>query len=148
MSTDMAFVHSRTWGRMYTRKASDTQRPKIIILAGEWLAKKSDMAAPDRIDLLPMSAGPKPNSSLPPCAAQTERMRRRTKVLVMSRGFDLLYQVHTGVSSLKSGTVQISRWRTAAQRSTGQRSGSPVLRWVLASSFLPFFWSAKTTVMK
>jgi hypothetical protein len=69
-------------------------------------------------------------------------------VLVMSRGFDLLYQVHTGVSSLKSGTVRINRWMTAAQRRTGQRSESPVLRWVRASSFLPFFWSAKTTVRK
>jgi hypothetical protein len=66
MSTDMAFVHSRTWGRMYTKNASDTQRPKIMILAGEWLARKRAMAAPDRIDLLPMSAGRKPNSFLPP----------------------------------------------------------------------------------
>jgi hypothetical protein len=62
----MLFVHSRTWGRMYTRKASDDHRPRIIILAVEMSFMKSAMAAPDRIDLLPISWGSNPKVALPP----------------------------------------------------------------------------------
>ena len=55
MSQDMLCVHSRTWGRMYTRNASEDQRPRIMIFAGEWSIRKRDMAAPERMDLLPIS---------------------------------------------------------------------------------------------
>jgi hypothetical protein len=32
MKHDMLFVHSRTCGQMQTKKASDDQRPRIIVL--------------------------------------------------------------------------------------------------------------------
>ncbi len=55
MSHDMLFVHSRTCGRMQTKKASDDQRPRIMILAGEWSIGNRDTAAPERRDLFPIS---------------------------------------------------------------------------------------------
>ena len=57
MSWDMQLVHSRTWGRIYTRKASDDQRPRIMIFAVEWFMRKRAMAAPDLRDRLPISEG-------------------------------------------------------------------------------------------
>jgi hypothetical protein len=55
VSHDMLFLHSRTCGRMQTKKASDDQRPRIMILAGERSTRNGDMAAPERRDLFPIS---------------------------------------------------------------------------------------------
>jgi hypothetical protein len=57
MSRDMELVHSSTCGRMYTRKASEDQRPRIMILAELWSIRKRAMAAPERIDRFPISWG-------------------------------------------------------------------------------------------
>ena len=50
-------VHSRTWGRMYLMKADELHLPKIIILATEQSARKRDMAAPERMECVPISIG-------------------------------------------------------------------------------------------
>ena len=55
ISMDMELVHSRTCGRMYTRKASEDHRPRIMIFAALWSIRKSAMAAPERIDRFPIS---------------------------------------------------------------------------------------------
>jgi hypothetical protein len=55
MSHDMLFVYSRTCGRMQTKKASDDQRLRIMIFAGEWSIRNRDIAAPDLRDLFPIS---------------------------------------------------------------------------------------------
>jgi len=58
MSQDMLFVHSRrTWGQMHAKSASEDQRPRIPIFAGEWSMRKRDIAAPDQRDLFPISLG-------------------------------------------------------------------------------------------
>ena len=99
MSEDMLLVHSSTCGRMYTRKASDFHRPRIMIFAVEWLFRKRDMAAPERVLLFPISDGAKPNLRFPPYFLQTFRRRFFVFVLVMSFVFlESVRTEHTGVS--------------------------------------------------
>ena len=99
MSEDMLLVHSRTCGRMYTRKASDSHRPRIAIFVVEWLFKKRDMAASEHVLLFPISDGAKPNFCVPPYFLQTFRRRFLVLVLVTSFVFlEFVRMVHTGVS--------------------------------------------------
>jgi hypothetical protein len=64
MSPVMLFVHSITCGRMHARKACDDQRPMSTILSIEWFSRNKPMAAPDRMDLVPMSVESNPNDFL------------------------------------------------------------------------------------
>jgi hypothetical protein len=57
MLHDMLLVHSRTCGGIQTKKASEDQRPRIIIVAGEWSMRKRDIVAPDGRDLFPIFRG-------------------------------------------------------------------------------------------
>ena len=59
----MLFVHSITWGRIYTKKAWDNHRPISLILSVEWFARNNPMAAPDRMVLVPMSLPSYPKTS-------------------------------------------------------------------------------------
>ena len=115
MSDDMLLVHLSTCGRIYTRKASDSRRPRIMIFAVEWLFKKRDMAAPERVLLFPISNGAKPNLRLPPYFLQTFRMKILVFVLVISFVFlELVRTEHTGVSGDAFGTVARTRLTAAS----------------------------------
>lgn len=51
---------------MYTRKASEDHRPRIMMRAVEVFFRKRAMAAPDLRDRLPISDGSNPKVSFPP----------------------------------------------------------------------------------
>jgi hypothetical protein len=68
------------------------------------------------------------------------------KVLVISLTDPWARRAHIGVESEYWGMVRRIRWTARPQRRIGQRTRSPVRRWVRASILVPFFWSSKTTV--
>ena len=57
MSALMLWVHSRTWGRMYTKKASEDHLPRIMMRAGLWFIRNRAMAAPERTEGLLRALG-------------------------------------------------------------------------------------------
>ena len=51
----MLLVHSSACGRMQARKASDDHLPSVIVFAVEMSLMNRAMAAPERMDLFPIS---------------------------------------------------------------------------------------------
>jgi hypothetical protein len=122
----MLSVHSSTWGRMYTKNASDDQRPSIMILWTEWSVRKRDIAAPDRRDFVPMSLALNPKVFSPPSKEQVDRMNRRSASLVMklvrvARNTELI-----GESRLVLGTRRCMRSMRDASLRTGHSTVSVV----------------------
>ena len=74
MSALMLFVHSRTCGLIYTRNASDDHLPRISIFETGWFLIRNSpiLAAPDRIDRVPISFAENPNAASPPPRVQTD----------------------------------------------------------------------------
>ena len=68
---------------MYTRNASDDQRPKSMILWTGWFMRNSPIAAPDRMDFVPISSELYPNVFFPPNIVHVDRNWSRRVVLVI-----------------------------------------------------------------
>ena len=80
-SSDMLLVHSKVCALIYFKKVRLFHLPRIMILVGSLFVMNSPMAAPDLIDLFPMSSGWKPNSDVPPPILQ--ELLRRFKVYLL-----------------------------------------------------------------
>jgi hypothetical protein len=77
MSPLTLLVHRMPWGQMQqTRKAWDNHQPISIILSLRWFARKNPMAAPDQMDLVPMSFASCPKTFLPPRVEQALQKAR------------------------------------------------------------------------
>ena len=57
MRDDIPLLNSRTWRLMYLIKVSDDQRPISIVMKTGVSSINMDMAAAERIDLVPISSG-------------------------------------------------------------------------------------------
>ena len=148
MSDDMLLVHSRTCGRMYTRKASDDHRPRIMILWTGWFIKKSDMAAPDRSDFVPMSSASNPNTFFPPISVHVVRMWVLSSSLVMWVVFVDIRVTLIWAFSPASGINRRIRVTRDTRFLTGHSTGSFVRWWVRLSIFNPFFWFSNVRVTR
>lgn len=101
---------------------------------------KRAIAAPDRIDLLPISDGAKPNRCLPPWSRHVFLMSSNVSFCVIN--FALLpgqFIAHNGVSLFAFLTKPFTLCTALPNRRTGQSSKSFVLRCVLDSHFSLFF---------
>jgi hypothetical protein len=74
----MLFVHSRTWGRIKTRNASKSHRPRIMIRELDVFCRNSSIVAPDQIDLFPILCGSNPKVAFPPKVLHVWRRRSWT----------------------------------------------------------------------
>jgi hypothetical protein len=111
-----------------------------------WFIKKSPMAAPERIDRVPMSSGPYPKVSNPPSREHEDRRCLRRSVLGSNTVRSPASVVLILVLGSASGKRRWIRWTRDASWITGQRTGSPLRVWVRLSSLHPFFWFWKVSV--
>ena len=142
--------HSSTCGLMYVRNAVLFQRPNIRIFSSvcpPWMA--SDVAAPDLIDLVPISLPVNPYFFAASGTAHTFLRSWVTFSAVTSR-LDLrpctLYEQTVALLPEGPGKSTLCLRITLAHASIGHSTGSPDLRWDLLSILVPFFWSTKHIV--
>jgi hypothetical protein len=135
--------HSKTCGLMYVKKAMLFQRPNILIFSSvcpPWIA--SDMAAPDRIDRVPISPLVNPYLFAASGVAHNFLMSLVTFSAVTS---DLdfpsgdLYEHTVSLLPDAPGKSSLCLLITLAQASIGQSTGSPERRCDLLSIRFPFF---------
>ena len=114
----------------------DLHLPSIMIFSGEQSFRNSAIAAPDLIDLFPISSGLNPNRSLLPWAWQTFRNSEHVYACVMELDlYLLLLMEQIGVRSF-TPTQNRRTWMTALpNRRTGQSLLCLVLLWVLNWNF-------------
>ena len=97
------------------------------------------MAAPERSDLVPMSAAVYPNASFPPIRVHVERSALRSDMLDTRHTLVLRHMELSGVSGEACGIRRWMRATSDASRRTGHSTGS-LVRWcVLLSILVPFF---------
>jgi hypothetical protein len=117
-----------------------------MILVTEWSIKNSPIAAPERMDLVPMSIGPYPKVSNPPRRAQEDLRCLRSRVLGRRTVRDPASVVLIVVLGFALGKRRCIRWTREESWVTGQRTESPLRVWVRLSSLHPFFWFWKVSV--
>ncbi len=106
------------------------------------------MAAPDRIDLVPISFALYPKVLVPPPFVHAERRLHLSSPLVTTLDPSAFCIVLTGVSGPAFGTLFSTRNTREARRLTGHMTLSPVHTWVRLSILRPFFWFSKVTVTR
>ena len=139
IESDMLSVHSSVCALMYLRNAKLFHRPSSMILVGCFLVRKSAMAAPERIDLFPISFASNPNSSRPPPILQHHRIILSVNSLVISSVFtsrDAVAQMK--VSSFASRTNRRILKIILPKRRTGQSDLLFVRRCVLFLNYSLF----------
>ena len=135
---------------MYVKNAVLFQRPRILIFSSvcpPWMA--SDMAAPDLIDLVPISLPLNPYLFAASGAAQT-LLRSWVTLSAVTSSLDLksctLYEQTVILLPEGPGKSSLCLRITLAHAAMGHRTGSPDRRWDLRSILVPFFWSTKHIV--
>jgi hypothetical protein len=111
-----------------------------------WPARKRAMAAPDRMDLVPISCGAYPKVLGPWSSRHVLRNWWQRMAWVIKRGFESrknVFMVVVGDRGEGSGFVLMRRRTSEDAARTGHRIGSWVASWVRVSFFLAFFWSSK-----
>ena len=119
-----------------------------MILATGWFIRNNPIAAPDRIDLVPISLALYPKVLTPPPFVQAALMFHRSSPLVMTRVPDDSWIALIGVSGPEFGTLFRTRRTSDDKRRTGHITASPVLSWVRLSILSPFFWFSNVTVTR
>ena len=110
--------------------------------------RNKPIAAPDRMDLVPMSPAPYPNVPTPPPLVQEDLSCSLSSSLVTTLRPSVSHMVLTGVSGPAASSVARIRLMIDARRRTGHITGSPVLSWVRLSILRPFFWFSNVTVTR
>ena len=117
-----------------------------MIFATGWFIRNRPIAAPDRMDLVPISFALYPNVLAPPPFVQADRRLQRSSLLVTTRAPSAPCIVLTGVSGPESETLLNTLRTKEDRRLTGHMTLSPVLSCVRLSILRPFFWFSKVTV--
>ncbi len=142
---DTFWLNCSTWFWMYRRKASELHLPMSIMVYTGILSRYIAIAAPDRIECVPMSDILNPSVVSPIACAPAQR-DCTTLLPDISNVDDLSWNTFTKDAVDREG-MENTRWATRAQDLTGQRSLLFDACIVMVSNLWSFFWSLNVTDM-
>ena len=106
------------------------------------------MAAPDRMDLVPISDAVKPKVVMPPPRVQELRILSRRNEIVSEKVAPSRCMVLMWVEPSAEGTVASMRLTREERERTGHSRGSWERCWVRFSLRSSVFWKVKVTVTR
>ena len=127
---------------MYFRKASEDQRPIIIIVYTGISARCIAIAAPDLSECVPTSPALKPSLASPMAKTAARNAFLMSSDVICDVLPASVSKVLIGVSPV-APFIFHARFTRAAVALTGHRIKAPVWNWVIVSILSPFFWSSK-----